>query len=106
MERSTWLFSGKIHDRVGLVEIEQPAQAGAIADTLLFEGIPRMIRCSRKRSEIGGVGQLVDIDDPCTGISEQMTNDGGAYEARTAGHENSHSGKAHLSLSFRRPPSA
>ncbi len=77
----------QVHHSAGRILIEQLAQRLAVADIHLAEGIAWMSRCLRNRGEVGGVGELVDVDDKSRGIVEQVSDDRRAYEARAAGHE-------------------
>ena len=88
-------FGRKIHHRVGLVLLEQLAQRRAIADALLLERVMRIGRGAGQRIEIGGIGQLVDIDDARMGVSQQMPDHRRADEAGAAGDEDRGSSETH-----------
>ena len=53
----------QMHDRIGAVPLEDAAERAGVADIGLLEGIARIAGDRRQGLRIGGVGQLVEIDD-------------------------------------------
>ena len=64
-------FSGEIHHGIRLIFLKQPAQRGAFADTLLFEGVMRVADGAGEGLQVGGIGQLVDVDDAGMRVSRR-----------------------------------
>ena len=85
----------QVHDGVGLVLVEQPAQRRGLADAGLFKCIARIAGRAGERLEVRCIGQLVDIDDARFGVAQEMTHHRRADETRAAGHENRGAPKAH-----------
>ena len=56
-------FGGKVEDRVGTRLVEQLPHRVAVGDIALHETIARARGDARERSEIGGVSELVEVDD-------------------------------------------
>jgi len=82
-------FRGQVHHGRRLMLAEHPSDFGRITDVHLFKAITRIIRHRSERLQIARVGQLVEIDHAAIGIVDELTNDGGADEARAAGDEDS-----------------
>ena len=67
-------LGGKIHDRIGLVLLEQLAERLCFADALTLECIAGVFSNACQRFKIGSVGQFVDIDDAGLGVAQKMAN--------------------------------
>src|SRR5262245_38365583 len=80
-------LGGQIHHQIGPVGLEQATKPWSVANVRVLEPVAGMVRGIRDRVRIGGVGQLVDIDDPCGGFAQQRANGGRADEARAPSHE-------------------
>jgi hypothetical protein len=80
-------FGGQVHHEIGLVAIEQRANASAVADVDLGEGVARMSRALRNRGEVRGVGELVDVHDIRPGAIEEISHDGRTDEAGPSRYE-------------------
>lgn len=78
----------EIHDRGGLVLLEQLAERGSLANALLLECITRIGLGVGDRLEVRRISQLVDVDDARVRVAEEMTDDCRADEACTARDEN------------------
>ena len=61
----------QMHDRIGPVPLEDAAECAGVADIGLLEGIARIVGDRRQGLRIGGVGQLVEIDDRRVGLGDQ-----------------------------------
>ena len=70
--------------------VEQRAHGVAVGDVAAHEAIARVAGDARKRSEIGGVGELVEIDDGPVGGADQVPADGRADEAGPSGYDHFH----------------
>jgi hypothetical protein len=77
-----------MHDRIGPVALEDAPEGGGVADIGLLEGIARIAGDRRQGFGIGGIGQLVEIDDRRVRLGDQMAAERGADEAGPARHKN------------------
>jgi hypothetical protein len=80
-------FRGEVHDGVGLEALEQGTQFRGTAYVDLGEGVTRVPRRLRDRSEVRRISELVDVDDVRAGMIEQMAYHRRADEAGAACHE-------------------
>ena len=81
---------GQMEDGVDRMLLHDGEHAAAVADVGLNERIARRAIDLRKRGEVGGVGELVDVDHRVLGVGDEMTTDGRADEAGAAGDQDSH----------------
>ena len=75
-------FGGEMHHRVGRVPLEDVVHRRAVADVGADEAVARAARNRLERAEIGGVGQLVDVDDRAVGLPHEIAADRRADEPR------------------------
>lgn len=68
--------------------VEQLTKAGGVANIDLRKGITRVSRPLRDRGEVRCICKLVDIDDICAGVIEQVPDYGRPDEAGAPGHKN------------------
>jgi len=78
-------FGGQVHDGVRLVLGQYAVYFGAVADVYLFETVALVIAHFRQAFEVASVGEFVEVDHFILGIGDDVADDGGAYEASTAG---------------------
>ncbi len=80
-------FRRQVHHGIGPVLCEYAVEFGAVANVHLLESIAGIIGNVGQRFEIARVGQFVEVDDGILGVSDNMTDNGRADKARTAGNE-------------------
>ena len=69
-------FGRQMHDDVGLIFVEDSADARAVADIDALERITKVAGDRRKRGEISGIGQLVDDLHGMRGFAHEFARDG------------------------------
>jgi hypothetical protein len=77
------------------VPIKQAPQLLAVADIHPSETIVGVARCLWNRVQVGGVGELVDVDDIGLSLVELVPDHGGPDEARATRDEKCSSAKPH-----------
>jgi len=85
-------FRGEVQDGVGGVRPEGVRDGGGVGHVGVHEGVAGVVQDALEGGEVAGVRQGVEGDDAVVGGGEQVADDGGPDEARTAGHED---GAAH-----------
>src|SRR4051812_16693757 len=88
-------LGGEVHHAVRLVLLEQPAQMRAVANVDALECVVRVTGSVWDVIEIGGVGQLVEIDHTPSSVGQEVAADRGADEACAAGDKDSGALEAH-----------
>ena len=83
-------LGGEMHDRVDGVLAQQRGDQHTITDIALDEVVARAVADRSKRGEVGGVGQLVEIDHAMVGCRDQVAADGRADEACSPSHQDIH----------------
>ena len=83
-------LGGKVQDRTRLVSGEDRIDSRTIANIAAFQDVARMIGEHLERFEIGGISELIDIDDESARRTDQMPADSRADEPRTACDEYAH----------------
>src|SRR5688572_12816676 len=80
-------FRRKVQDRIRALTLEQSSDGLAVGDVGLHKAVARACGDARERSKVGGVGELVEIDDRPVCEAYQMPADGRANEAGAPGYE-------------------
>ena len=83
----------EMDDRPRPVLPEQPLHQHAVVDVSADKNMVGSALQALKVAEVAGVGQLVQIDDGLTGLSQPVEYEVGADESGATGHEEGHSGK-------------
>jgi hypothetical protein len=65
-------LGGKMQHRVRLERAQQPGHGGAVADIAAMKAIARVVLDRLQRIEIGGIGQLVEIQHLGAGLADQQ----------------------------------
>ena len=81
-------FGRKVHDGVGPKLFENLSHGGGVRNVGLQEMIARIGPGAWNRSRIGGIGQLIDIEDFMIGFRQQQTKKSRADETVAAGDRN------------------
>jgi len=76
-----------MHNRIRTIIVEQPLEPTAIADVDAFKDVAGTIPRICERVEISGIGQRIDVDHGRFGLADQLPDERGADEARTARYE-------------------
>ena len=84
-------LGGQVHHGIGRVLGEHRVHGGAVADVGADEGVARAVGDRLERAQIGGVGQLVDIDDVRVRLAHEMAADRRADEAGSPCDDDLHS---------------
>jgi hypothetical protein len=80
-------FGREVHDRAGLVLVQELAHQSAVVDVSAHEDV-LLIACERTEIvEVAGIGQLVEIDDGRLLMGEPFEDKVRADETRAAGHK-------------------
>lgn len=93
-------LGGQVHDRGRAVSQKNPLHLVRPPDIATLEAIPLVSVSLRYIGQIGGVGELIDIDDARIRGADQMTHNGRANEPGAVGNEDDIA--AHASLGGRR----
>ena len=80
-------FRGQMYDAGRLKAIEQHVKCRPIANVYLFEGIPRAAGNAVEGMQIGGISELVGVDDDGAALLDEVAADGRADKARASGHD-------------------
>jgi hypothetical protein len=83
-------LGGEMHHRVGLVPAEDRRHGALVADVRLDEAVARRTGDRVQRSEIGRVGQLVDVDNFVVVLQDEMAAYRRSDEPGAPGHEYLH----------------
>ena len=83
-------FGGEVDDGVGLMVGESGVDGVGVADVDLEVPVPFVAGDGGDAAVGRGVGHGVDVDDGVVGGGDEVTDDGGADEAASAGDEDAH----------------
>ena len=89
IERSTWLSAARCITASGWKLFENLSHGRGIRNVGLHEMISRIVAGPWNRSRIGGIGQLIDVEDFMIGFRQQETKKSRADETIAAGDGNS-----------------
>ena len=82
-------FRRQMHHDIGPIIRKDALHFVGVGDVGAHERIARIVRDRRERSQIAGVGELVDHADAMVGFANEMADDGRSDEARAPGDEKS-----------------
>ncbi|MCY1413779.1 hypothetical protein D9M71_292160 [compost metagenome] len=83
-------LGSQVHDHLGLEALQHSADGSLVGDVGLDELVTRIRGNADQRFQIAGVCQLVQVEHFMFGVPDQVTDQGRADEAGTAGNENAH----------------
>ena len=64
-------FGGQMQYCVGLEGAQQPGHGGAVADIALMKAVARIVLNRLQRIEVGGIGQLVEVQHLGADLADQ-----------------------------------
>ncbi|MNP33767.1 hypothetical protein D3C76_1270280 [compost metagenome] len=77
-------LGGQMHDRIGLVLLQNAVNLHAVTDINPLENIARALADLSQGFKISGISQLIDVDYRVAGVGDDMSNDCRADKARAA----------------------
>ena len=83
-------FGGQMQDGFGTKSLERRLDRVAVANIGAQKGIARTVRRRRERSEIAGVGKLVQHEHVVVHLADRLAHDRRADEPRAAGNQQPH----------------
>ena len=83
-------FRGQMHDGVRLMLRENPVQQVPVGDIALFEDVAVAGQDLVQAAQVGGIGQLVEIDDLVRGMAQAMADQARPDKARSTGDQYAH----------------
>lgn len=79
-------FGSQVHDGIWLVLDQYAVYFSAVANVDLLESVALIVAYFHQAFEIAGVGEFVEVDHFIFGVVDDVTDNGGAYEAGAAGN--------------------
>jgi len=83
-------FGGEMQHRIRLERTQQPGHDGAVANIAALKTVSRVLLDGLQRFEIGGVGQLVEVQHLGADLADQKPAHRRADKPGPAGNQNFH----------------